>query len=88
MSVPSFETTHLLNLCPRSNDDIATYKDASTMNIAENILSITTKWVAEVKRRRNRATPIYRLPSEILLIIFRLCVPSNDFQLSNNQEVD
>ncbi|KAG8894002.1 hypothetical protein FRB99_001578, partial [Tulasnella sp. 403] len=60
-------------------------KDTSTITIAEHILSITSEWVASVKRRRkltrNRAMPIYRLPSEILSVIFQLCLPSDEFRL-------
>ncbi|KAG8899415.1 hypothetical protein FRB99_006746, partial [Tulasnella sp. 403] len=49
------------------------------------ILSIASKWAVDIKRRRNRTTPIYRLPNEILLTIFRLCVPSSDFELPDNE---
>ncbi|KAG8894001.1 hypothetical protein FRB99_001577, partial [Tulasnella sp. 403] len=56
------------------------------MAIVEHILSITSEWVIGMKRRRNRATPIYRLPNEILLIIFQLSLPLDQFRLPDNHE--
>ncbi|KAG8892915.1 hypothetical protein FRB99_002351, partial [Tulasnella sp. 403] len=44
-------------------------------------------WVVGVQRRRNRATPIFRLPNEVLLILFRFCVPPDRFQLPENEEM-
>ncbi|KAG8898257.1 hypothetical protein FRB99_007565, partial [Tulasnella sp. 403] len=62
-------------------------KDTPAITIAEDILSITAKWVLNMKRRWNRALPIYRLPTEILLFIFQLCVPSDEFWLPENHQV-
>ncbi|KAG8898684.1 hypothetical protein FRB99_007232 [Tulasnella sp. 403] len=68
--------------------DAGASKDTPAVVIAEHILSITSKWVLDVKRRRNRATPIYRLPTEILLTIFQLCVPPDPFQRYEKYGVD
>ncbi|KAG8895443.1 hypothetical protein FRB99_000600 [Tulasnella sp. 403] len=72
--------------CTRSNNGIGSYKDTSTIATVEHILSITSEWVISMKRRQNRATPIYRLPNEILLIILQLCLPSDQFRLPRNHE--
>ncbi|KAG8893730.1 hypothetical protein FRB99_001782, partial [Tulasnella sp. 403] len=43
--------------------------------------------VVDVKRRRNRAMAIFCLPNEILLTIFRLCVPPDRFFLPEIDEM-
>ncbi|KAG8895454.1 hypothetical protein FRB99_000592 [Tulasnella sp. 403] len=72
--------------------DAGTYHDIM-VGIAEDMVFTTSStlsnWLVDVKRRRNRArTPIYRLPTEVLLTTLHLCVPSDKFQLEAVEALD
>ncbi|KAG8899202.1 hypothetical protein FRB99_006876 [Tulasnella sp. 403] len=54
--------------------------ESKTISAAAEIASVAFKWALEKKRRWNRATPIYRLPTEVLLEIFRHCAPTDELE--------
>ncbi|KAG8907905.1 hypothetical protein FRB99_001765 [Tulasnella sp. 403] len=65
----------------RSTDAAENYKNA-TISTAEDIVSIASKWLLDLKQSWNRTRLIHRLPTEILVSIFRLSLSIGELEPS------
>ncbi|KAG8901902.1 hypothetical protein FRB99_005005 [Tulasnella sp. 403] len=54
-------------------------------SLANDVPSTASGWSLDIKRSWNRQTPLYRLPIELLLSIFRLCLPGDEIEPNDDQ---
>ncbi|KAG8899199.1 hypothetical protein FRB99_006873 [Tulasnella sp. 403] len=67
--------TRLLGTTISKYDEGPKLPSDSVISAAEEITETATSWLIGLKRSRNRALPINRLPPELLQLVFQWCLP-------------